>query len=194
MPRVKTFDEKVVLEQAMELFWKKGYHATSIQDLVNHLGINRASLYDTYGGKEALFKKAFDHYRVTNSTMTKNFLYAEENIRKGFRSLFQMAIQQAAEDAQRKGCFVVNTTTELTPGSTSTSAILKENKDYFENLFHTYLLKGQQSGQLSSTINLKAIANLFFIFYNGMRVTTKVEVNPEELMTSVDELLSLLDQ
>jgi TetR/AcrR family transcriptional repressor of nem operon len=56
MPRVKLFDENEVLNKAMNLFWKQGYSATSIQDLVSHLGINRASLYDTYGDKEKLSK------------------------------------------------------------------------------------------------------------------------------------------
>ena len=59
MPRTKQFNEEEILKKAMELFWEKGFHATSIQDLVAHLGINRASLYDTFGGKEELFKKAF---------------------------------------------------------------------------------------------------------------------------------------
>ena len=63
MPRTKQFDEKEVLKNAMELFWEKGFHATSIQDLVSHLGINRASLYDTYGGKDELFNTAFETYR-----------------------------------------------------------------------------------------------------------------------------------
>lgn len=57
MPRVKKFDEKEVLEKAMELFWIQGYHATSIQDLVDHLGINRASLYDTYGERNRCSKR-----------------------------------------------------------------------------------------------------------------------------------------
>ncbi|MEL6975424.1 MAG: helix-turn-helix domain-containing protein, partial [Bacteroidota bacterium] len=63
MPRTKQFDEKEVLKKAMELFWEKGFHATSIQDLVSHLGINRASLYDTFGGKDELFNTAFESYR-----------------------------------------------------------------------------------------------------------------------------------
>ena len=66
MPRVKSFDEKEVLDKAIHLFWKQGYTATSIQDLVTHLGINRASLYDTFGDKEELFKKAFEQYRKTS--------------------------------------------------------------------------------------------------------------------------------
>ena len=74
MPRTKAFDEQEVLEKAMELFWKKGYYATSIQDLVNHLGINRASLYDTFGGKKKLFLHTFSHYRTVNTQGVKDFL------------------------------------------------------------------------------------------------------------------------
>ena len=54
MPRVKQFNEDEVLNKAMELFWKKGYNATSMQDIVDYLGINRASLYSTFGGKKNL--------------------------------------------------------------------------------------------------------------------------------------------
>jgi TetR/AcrR family transcriptional repressor of nem operon len=73
MPRVKLFDENEVLNKAMNLFWKQGYSATSIQDLVSHLGINRASLYDTYGDKEKLFFRAFEFYRKTNTEGITNF-------------------------------------------------------------------------------------------------------------------------
>ena len=66
MPRVKLFDQNEVLTKAMNLFWKQGYAATSVQDLVQHLGINRASLYDTFGDKDQLFKKSFELYRKQN--------------------------------------------------------------------------------------------------------------------------------
>ena len=60
MPRTKNFDPAEVLEKAKNLFWEKGYYATSMQDLVDTLGINRASMYDTYGGKDQLFAKALE--------------------------------------------------------------------------------------------------------------------------------------
>ncbi|MDF1696713.1 MAG: helix-turn-helix domain containing protein [Saprospiraceae bacterium] len=94
MPRVKLFDKDEVLEKAMHLFWERGYHATSIQDLVNHLGINRASLYDTFGGKQALFDSAFKHYRMTNTKAIKKFLHAEQDVKKGMRKLFLLALEQ----------------------------------------------------------------------------------------------------
>ena len=64
MARKKQFEEHEILTKATDLFWKQGFHATSIQDLVNHLKINRASLYDTFGGKEELFNKAFRYQLV----------------------------------------------------------------------------------------------------------------------------------
>ena len=115
MPRVKLFDEEEVLERAMHLFWKKGYYATSVQDLVNHLGINRSSLYDTYGGKRSLFDKVFTHYRTTNTDIVKKYLDSQPDIRTGFKRLFKMAIQQSTEDIDKKGCFVVNSTIEFIP-------------------------------------------------------------------------------
>ena len=115
MPRVKQFDEQQVLEKAMELFWKLGYNGTSIQDLVSNLGINRASLYDTYGGKDALFEKTFEHYLQKNAQMARSILAAKPSVKEGFRHLFQIIIEQLINDPEKKGCFVVNTTTELVP-------------------------------------------------------------------------------
>ena len=62
MARPKAFDEEVVLDRAVEVFWAKGYEATSIQDLVDAMGIQRGSLYATFGGKHQLFLTALDRY------------------------------------------------------------------------------------------------------------------------------------
>lgn len=193
MPRVKLFDENKVLSKATELFWKKGYHATSIQDLVNHLGINRGSLYDTYGGKKKLFDKAFQLYRTTNSNDVAAFFENQNEVKNGFRALFEMGINESISDKDKKGCFVVNTTTELIPGEKELLEILQENKKIFEKLFYNFLLKGQQSGEISKSKNIKTISHLFYTFYNGLKVVAKVQSEPKELLNSVDEILMLLD-
>lgn len=193
MPKVKLFDEKLILEKAMELFWKKGFHATSIRDLVNFLGISRSSIYDTYGGKNELFYKAFQLYRTTNITGFSNFLNQQKNIKKGLRKLFEMAIEQSIADMDKKGCFVVNTTTELVPGDIEIQKILKENENTFVNIFYEFLLKGEQSGEIPKGKNLKSIANLYYTLYNGIKVVSKVQPNSKELLSSVDTVLTLLD-
>ncbi len=62
MGRPKEFDEAEVLERAVELFWARGYQATSVQDIVDHVGVNRQSLYNEFGGKDALFLAALRRY------------------------------------------------------------------------------------------------------------------------------------
>ncbi|MFK5879939.1 MAG: TetR family transcriptional regulator [Flavobacteriaceae bacterium] len=193
MPRVKLFDENKVLTKATELFWKKGYHATSIQDLVNFLGINRGSLYDTYGGKKELFDKAFRLYRKNNVDGVTAFLESQNDIKKGFRALFEMGIKESISDKDKKGCFVVNTTTELIPGENELLKILQENKKVFEGIFYDFLLKGQQNGEIPKSKNIKPISRLFYTFYNGLKVVAKVQSEPKELLGSVDEILILLD-
>lgn len=193
MPRVKQFDEKEVLINAMNLFWKQGYAATSVQDLVDHVGINRASLYGTFGDKEELFKKTFDHYRKINLEQINQLFQNQPDVKAGFTKLFEMAIDETINDQDRKGCFVVNTTTELVPGNEEILNILKENKEQVEHLFSTYLRKGKDTGQISSDKDLKAIASLLYTLYNGLRVVAKTQPDRNELMSSVRVALSLLD-
>lgn len=193
MPRVKSFDEKEVLEKAMNLFWKNGYYATSIQDLVNYLGINRASLYDTYGGKKNLFQKAYLHYTTNQADTQKKFLDSHEDIRVGFKKLFDMAIRQSKTDEDNKGCFAVNSIVEFIPNEKGFSSLACENKRQFEEMFFNYLLSGVERNQIAEGKNLRAIAALFFTFYNGLKVVTKVDFDAAVFSKSVDALLSVLD-
>jgi TetR/AcrR family transcriptional repressor of nem operon len=193
MPRVKLFDENEVLNKAMNLFWKQGYSATSIQDLVSHLGINRASLYDTYGDKEKLFFRAFEFYRKTNTEGITNFFDSETDVKKGFKRLFEMSIDESIKDTDKKGCFVVNTTTELVPGEEKIYTILEENRKTFEGLFYEYLKKGETAEQFKKGKDLKSIAALLFTLYNGLKVVSKVQSNKKELVNSVNVALTLLD-
>jgi TetR/AcrR family transcriptional repressor of nem operon len=193
MPRIKMFDENDVLKKAMDLFWKQGYSATSVQDLVSHLGINRASLYDTFGDKEQLFRKSFELYRRTNLESLKQFLSSHEDIREGFTKLFDNAIQEAITDKDRKGCFVVNTTTELVPNDESIVQVLESNKSDFEDIFIEYLKKGKEAGQINTAKDLKSIAALLYTLYNGLRVVSKVQPDRKKLTDTVRVALSLLD-
>lgn len=193
MPRVKLFDENEVLEKAMNLFWKKGYYATSIQDLVDHLGINRASLYDTFKDKKNLFEKAFFHYRKGNMETLEKFLNSQSNVKTGFKNLFEIAVQQSTLDKDRKGCFVVNSTIEFIPNEHEFSSLIQENRRQFEKLFLNYLQQGVEKNQISEEVNLKAVATLFFTFYNGLKVVTKVDFDAAAISSSIDSLLSVLD-
>ncbi|MFI0431202.1 TetR/AcrR family transcriptional regulator [Mariniflexile sp. HMF6888] len=192
MPRVKTFDENEVLIKAMNLFWKQGYSATSVQDLVSHLGINRASLYDTFGDKEQLFKKSFALYRKSSIEGLIQFFKTRPNVKNGFSELFDIAIQEAILDKEAKGCFVVNTTTELIPNDESLIQVVEDNKRDIENLFYEYLKNGKDNGQLKTNQDLRSLSSLLFMLYNGIKVVSKINPQKKKLKGSIDLALSLL--
>ena len=192
MPRVKLFDEKEVLIKAMNLFWKQGYSATSVQDLVSHLGINRASLYDTFGDKNQLFKKSFEYYRKINKEGLIQFFESRPNVKNAFLELFNIAIEEAILDKDKKGCFVVNTITELVPNDDSLISVLESNKKDLVEIFYNYLKEGQKGGKLNINQDVQSLAILFYTLYNGLRVVSKIRPNKKELSDSIKVALSLL--
>ena len=193
MPRPKQFCEEEILKKAMELFWEKGFHATSMQDLVTHLGINRASLYDTFGGKEELFDRALDYYRKMAVECMVQHFNSETSVKEAFRKLFGKTVEETVTNECKKGCFVVNTTTEMLPGNDKILRILLDNKTTIENLFIAQIQKGIDSSELSSSKNAQEIGMMLFILLSGIRALGKVESNPEKLQKVIDSGLSVLD-
>ena len=193
MPKTKQFDQKEILDKATELFWKRGYHATSIQDLVNHLGISRSSIYDTYGGKKALYNQALNAYRTSSTAGVSTFLQNQTNVKTGLRELFFSGIQSSLTDPDNKGCFVINTTTEMLPGDPEIQSILEENYNTFEDLFYRFLRLGEKRWEIPEGKDLRTIAGLLFTLYNGMKVVAKVQTDQKKLMAEVDAVLALLD-
>lgn len=194
MPRVKQFNEEAVLKKAMEVFWKKGFYATSMQELVDGMGINRASLYDTFGSKEALFDRAFQLYREENQAKIRTFLFSQQPVQTGILKLFEKAIDNALLDSDAKGCFVVNATAEMVTTDCAMHTVLSKNRLEFEQLFFDYLQEGVSRGELSPDKDLKSIASLIFTLYNGIMVLTKVNRSKTELMAAVRAGLHVLEE
>ncbi|WP_375560151.1 TetR/AcrR family transcriptional regulator [Bernardetia sp. OM2101] len=191
MARKKQFEEQEILEKATNLFWKQGFHATSIQDLVNHLKINRASLYDTFGGKEELFNKALENYRNQNKKAIKTFLDNQPSVKEGLKNLFLLAITSEKE-IQENGCFVINCMTELIPNNDNMLEIAIQNKEEFEFFVVEYLKKGIKNGEISSQKNIESIASFLFMFYSGLKVVGKINPSKKELEKTIEVGLSVL--
>ncbi len=193
MPRVKLFKEEEVLTKAMMIFWKKGYHDTSIQDLVDHLGINRASLYDTFGGKKKLFDIAFGYYRKTGNEGLRELLNSRDGVKETLRMMFRKIIEGDLADPDNKGCLVANTTTELLPHDAELQSVITKHREDIEQIIYEFLLKGEQRGEISGEKDLKTMASLLYALLTGLRVTGKTRPHENESMASVDAVLSLLD-
>src|SRR5579864_8708626 len=108
MARTKDFNETEVLAKAIKLFWQKGYNGTSMQDLVDGLGISRSSMYDTFGDKHTLFIRSLENYRKMATNEMKGIVDSAPTAKEAIRRMFEYTIAELLSDKQHKGCFLVN--------------------------------------------------------------------------------------
>ncbi len=192
MPKVKLFDQNEVLEKAMLLFWERGYYDTSVQDLVDYLGISRSSLYDTFGGKKQLYYSAFELYRRSNREGLVDFLRTQEDVKVGLRMAFEKLVSDDFADPACKGCFIVNTSTELLPLDDKLKEDIAAHKEAMESILRDFLQKGVDAGQISSDKDLLTLARVIYVTMTGLRVLGKTRPHPEESMAAVDAVMLLL--
>ncbi len=173
MARTKEFNEDQVLDKAIEIFWHKGYNGTSAQDLVNHLGLSRSSLYDTFGDKQKLFARALKKYHDENYIKIKEILETATNIKETLSVIFKLAVVESLEDRITKGCFMVNSAVELAMHDTDIAKIVNDNRKIMEEVFYTAVKKGQELGQISSKQEARSLARFIFNNYSGIRVLAR---------------------
>ena len=113
MPRTKSYNRDEMLGKAMDLFWQKGYAATSLQDLVDHLGINRFSIYDSFGNKHSLFLAALDRYRENVAKALRTKLDDGTKGIDAIKEYFRAMEAGLSIPGGRMGCLVQNSTLEM---------------------------------------------------------------------------------
>jgi len=192
MARTKEFDENTILTKAMNLFWCKGYNATSAQDLVDGLGISRSSLYDTFGDKHNLFVLSLKEYRKQMAGGLIEMIENSTNAEKTIKQIFQVATTETLEDKLQKGCFMVNSTIELAASDREIAKIVNENMQDIENALCSIIKKGQDEGQFNSNYSALSLSRFLFNTISGIRVASKSGADKKVYDDIVKVTLSVL--
>lgn len=192
MPRKKEFDEAAILDKAVDLFWRNGYHATSAQQLVDALGISRSSIYDTYTDKRTLFLKALKQYQDRNAKALIQFVNQATDAEQGVRGIFSGILQECAVDELNKGCFMVNTSIELSAMDAEIGQFVADNNRNVEDALTRLVKKGQDAGQFSTRKTARAYARFLFGTITALRVAARSGTDKKVLQDIVDVTLSAL--
>jgi len=192
MPKPKQFDIEETLDKAIDIFWSKGYRGTSIRDLVEGLGINRASIYDTYGNKNALFLSALDRYHEKYINAFRDELLKYNNVQEGIKRTFTKIIDKGLVNEIPRGCMVVNTASELCSTEINKNFFVEKNATKFEKIMYDYLLNGQKNGQINSSTDIESLANTLYTFYSGLQTKTKHRQNIESLKKEITAITALI--
>lgn len=193
MARTKQFNITKALDAAVDLFWLQGYHATSANDLVTHLGVSRSSLYDTFGDKYSLYIQALHQYRKRYIGKQLYLIETSEDIRETIEGLFATLMAQDIDQFRPKGCMIVNAATELAGTDPKVASIVKGTQWEVKKALQMALYKAREEGQLGASKNTEAIAATIYNAMTGMRVSLQVEQDPLDLEAVVKSCLSLLD-
>ncbi|MFJ9723078.1 TetR/AcrR family transcriptional regulator [Streptomyces sp. NPDC101209] len=194
MARTKEFDPEAALQAALELFWQRGYEATSMSDLVDHLGIGRASIYATFGSKHELYLKALDRYDRAGLEPIMRELSGPGPALPAVRAVVRRYATEAADDRlRRSGCLVTNTAAELAPHDPAAARRVERNWDQLETVLHSALLRAQAQGELPAGRDPLALARTLLVLMQGLRVVGKASDDPARVRDAAEQALTLLD-
>ena len=173
MPWEKQFDIDRALQRAMQAFWARGYEATSMQDLVDCMQINRGSLYATFGDKRSLFLQALRRYDERHRADWVAALEVSGGAKTAVIGAFDSVVDAVLYDGARDGCLLVNTALELSPHDSEVSAIVAQGLSEMEDFFRRMIEKGRRTGEIPAQIDPTETARALLSLFIGLRVLSR---------------------
>jgi len=192
MARHKAFNREEALDKALHVFWGIGYEAASMQDLVEAMGINRQSLYDTFGDKRTLFLAALDRYVEREVTQLQQMLEQTPSAKEGLRRMFDSIVSEAMQ-GDRRGCLLVNTAVELPVHDELTARSLCAKLAQAEDLLRYTVRRAQAAGEISRKHSPETVARFLMNNIRGMRAMARAEDDPAGLRDVVDVVFAALE-
>ena len=191
MARPRKFDRSEALEEAMLVFWQKGYEATFLDDLTDAMGINRPSLYNAFGDKHTLYMEALARYRELYSGKMLAALKRAPTVKAGFEQIFADLITEATENCCR-GCMIVNSTVEAYATNESVATFVAETDAASKRAFTAAITDAQQKGELADK-DPEALAIYLYSAVQGLQLRAKAGDTRAELEAIARLALTVLD-
>jgi TetR/AcrR family transcriptional repressor of nem operon len=193
MARPREFDRDQVVDRAVDVFWRKGFEATSIRDLVEATGLNRGSLYNTFGDKAGLFEAALERYMA--GAPSHHVVAAADSgpPRQVIGEFFARLVELGASDTEHRGCLMTNTAAELAARDKRVAAQVTEAMQGLEEALFRLIERGQETGEIAPWRDPRSLARFLVASAQGLRITAKLNRDRAALEAIADIALSNLD-
>ena len=190
--RPKAFDENEALTAAMNYFWEHGYDNTSLDNLLNVMGIKKSSFYSTFKSKEAVFSRSLELYRDSMLSQLKA-LNREIGPKQTLLMLTTMTINELKDSGQVKGCLLVNSGQECYKKYAQLSQQIALEFNFFQELFSSFVKEAQQLNEISNSKDAKIIAGRYMNTLNGLIVSIQAGFTQEQIEDIVESLNEILE-
>lgn len=192
MARPREFDEEKVLILAVEHFWEHGYEATSIRDLAQAMGLTTASIYNAFGDKRAVYRKALDFY-VERSFVERVGRFETRPPREAIEAFFAEIIERSLGDIKRKGCMLVNSALEVAPHDPEFQRVVADVLFQVEAFFRRCVQAGQDDGTIGRRQSASDIGRTLLSTLLGIRVLARTRPEKDLLEGVVRPVFALLE-
>jgi TetR/AcrR family transcriptional repressor of nem operon len=193
LARPRAFEEKDVLDAAIECFWRRGLEATSVRELCESMGLNQPSLYNAFGDKRALFSKALERYAARSMRERIERLERQEAPKAAIAAFFRELIARSLSDPDRRGCLIVNSALEVAPHDSALRAVIASYLAEIEGFFRRCLERARADGDIAESVNPRDAARLLLGLVLGLRVAARAKPERALLEGMVRPALALLD-
>ncbi len=173
----------------MQQFWQVGYEATSLQDLLNVMGLSKSSLYQTFGNKHRLFMSCIDYYQRLMAHNLATQLESGDSAIQFLVGLLQDVISEAEQSTHKKGCFLVNSINELCPQDVEASEAAAHGIENMGKVLFRAIERGKREGDINPMSDNHTLVNYLLAQISGLRTMVKAGVDIKILQAVVDMTL-----
>ena len=182
--RPRSFDREVALGAAMEVFWKKGYEATSIHDLTEAMGINPPSLYAAFGDKEQLYLAAVEHYQAWRREKVGSILEEEPTARGAIERLLTEYATELTRPCHPAGCMLAMSAA-CSSASADAQEALAERRSMARRRLKERIDRGLREGDVPAGTDAGALADFYTTIVVGMAMRAKDGATRRTLLDAI---------
>ena len=180
--RPRTFDESTALDQAMRLFWERGYEAAGVDDLANAMGISMSTFYSTFGDKETLFLSALNKYEVEKRGYASEILDRPQSAFLAFQELLEEAAHQLTREDQPRGCMLTLALHNCSPELETLRDQLNTRRTGTVDVFQLRLKAAQVSLEIAPETDIRGLAWFLANTLQGMSIQARAGATRKDLV------------
>ena len=190
MARTPEFERETVVEQAMAVFWERGYGQTSVGDLVNATGLNPGSLYAAFGSKKGVFLEVLEEY---NRAFLERIRALGSGNRPALHDLYrflQSIVDDTVAGRDRRGCLSVNALLEMSQHDADIASHLNRHNEKIQTALSRVLSLAQAQGDIAAEKDVNGLAAFLVNNLWGMRVMCKARPDRNAMRAVVDGIMA----
>lgn len=187
------FDPEAALQAALDLFWCKGFEATSLLDLLAVMGISRSSFYQAFGSKHRLFERCLEQFRSQQVARMSAALEAAPSAAEFLQGFLLTQADEARTGVPSRGCLIMNTATEFAGRDASVAERVAEGTRAFSVVLERAVRQAQMEGSINPRKDAKALAQYLIALMAGMKAMVKAGADGDALERVAEIALHTLD-